>query len=161
MVLGFLFFGMISGCKKTDVPADHTLSEITAISISCGNDDRCCSYSFWAHKEDQIWLFDAQCYLPDQDVATVFHNYELSQPKMQIALRILEENKSIAYVENYKQPKKFSLSAVDETTYAFCLTFSDQKQYLSYDRQEDLEEYFYRLAEEYSKEYVTTQELQY
>ena len=37
---------------------------------------------------------------------------------------------------------------MDETTYGFCLTFSDGSQYVTLDYQKELEEYFYRLAEQ-------------
>ena len=36
---------------------------------------------------------------------------------------------------------------MDETTYSFCLTFSDGSQCVTYDAQEKLEDFSYRLAE--------------
>ena len=82
----------------------------------------------------------------------MFENREVSSNDMDALFEILEQSNSIAYVENYKKPKKFPFFEVmDETTYGFCLTFSDGSQYVTLDYQKELEEYFYRLAEQ-SKE---------
>lgn len=146
-----LFFGL-SGCKKTAESAKHTLSDITALSISSGNADRRYGYSFWVHKEEQDWLLNVACFLPEQETEIILENYELSNQDIEAIFDILEQNESIAYVENYKQPKKSLFSVMDETTYGFCLTFSDGAQYLSYERQNDLEGFFYRLAKRYHEE---------
>lgn len=146
-----LFFGL-SGCKKTAVSANHTLSDLTAISISSGNTDRRYGYSFWVHKEDQDWLLNAACFLPEQETETILENHELSSQDIEAIFDILEQNESIAYVENCKQQKKSLFSVMDESTYGFCLTFSDGTQSLSYDQQHDLEGFFYRLAERYHEE---------
>ena len=37
---------------------------------------------------------------------------------------------------------------MDETDYGFCLTFSDKSRCVTNDRKKELEEYFYRLAEQ-------------
>lgn len=139
------------GCQKAPQPAKHELSEITAVSISCGNMDRSHSYSFWAHKEDNGWLLDAECFTHTFETETKLENRELSGEDAEELLEILEQNESIAYAENYKEPKKFSAEVADETSYCFCLNFSDGNQYVTYDRQKDLETFFYRLAEKYDE----------
>lgn len=137
------------GCGKAPSPAKRTLSEITAVSIFCGNMDRSHGYSFWAHKEESGWLLDAECFTHHCETETTFKNRELNGEDAETLLEILKRNESIAYVENYKQPKKFTFQVADEETYGFCLTFSDGSQYATSNRQSDLEEFFYRLAEKY------------
>lgn len=137
------------GCQKTPKPAKHELSEVTAVSISCGNMDRSYGYSFWAHKEENGWLLDAECFTQNFEEETVFENCELDSEDAKALLEILKENESIAYARNYKEPKKSVFQVADEETYGFCLTFSDGSQYVTHDRQNDLEEFFYRLAEKY------------
>ena len=63
-------------------------------------------------------------------------------------LDILERNDSIAYAENYKKPMDSPFEVMDETTYSFCLAFSDGEQYNTLDSQGELEKFFYRLAEQ-------------
>lgn len=137
------------GCQKEPEPAKHELSQITSVSISCGNMDRRYSYSFWAHKEENGWFLDAECFTYNYETETLFNSCELDSEDEKTLLEILEENESIAYVENYTKPKKSAAHFVDETTYGFCLNFSDGSQYVTFDRQKDLEKFFYRLAEKH------------
>lgn len=150
MSILFLILSLF-GCQKAALPAKHELSEITAVSISCANIDRSYSYSFFVHKEENIWLFDAKCFTHNYETETVLNGYELGGNDAKILLEILEQNGSIAYVENYKKPKNLPVQVADDTTYAFCLTFLDKKQYVTYDRQSDLEEFFYDLAKKYDE----------
>lgn len=142
---------VLSGCQKSPEAAQHNLSEITSISISCGHTDRSYGYSFSAHKKESKWFFDAECFTQNHETETSFKNSELNADDIKALLEILEQNKSIAYVENYKKPKTASVHIADEDTYIFCLTFSDKKQYVTYGMQSDLEKSFYRLAEKYSE----------
>ena len=152
-VMGLLaIFAGLFGCNKTPKPAQHELSEISGVSLSCGHMDRSYGYFFWVHREQDKWLFNAECFTYDHEVETVFENREVRSNDMDALFEILEQSNSIAYVENYKKPKKLPFFEVmDETTYGFCLTFSDGSQYVTLDYQKELEEYFYRLAEQ-SKE---------
>lgn len=137
------------GCSKAPKPAQHELSEIRAVSISCGHMDRSYGYFFWIHPEQDKWLFDAECFTHGHEDETMFENREVSGKDMDALFEILERCDSIAYAENYKKPKKLPIFEVmDETTYSFCLTFSDGTQYVTCDRQKELEEFFYRLAEQ-------------
>lgn len=139
------------GCQKAPKPAKHELSEITAVSISCGHMDRSYGYSFGAHKEENGWFLNAECFTHNHEVETVLENRELNGEDAETILEILKQNESIAYVENYKKSKILPFHVVDETTYSFCLTFSDGNQYVTCDRQDDLEDFFYRLAEKYNE----------
>lgn len=137
------------GCQKASKPAKHELSEIKSVSISCGHMDRSYGYSFQIYKEENGWLLNAECFTHNYETETVLEKCELSGEDAKALLEILERNESIAYAENYSKPKKRSVRIADETTYGFCLTFSDGNFYATYDRQSDLEEFFYRLAEKY------------
>lgn len=143
-----LICGMF-GCQKAPKPAKHTLSEITAVSISCGHMDRSYAYSFGAHKEENGWLLDAECFTHNHEAETAFKGNKLGDDDAEALLEILKQNGSIAYAENYKKPKKFRFNIADETSYGFCLTFSDGSRYSTSDRQSDLEKFFYLLAEKY------------
>lgn len=134
------------GCNKAP---KHTLSEISEVSIACGHMDRSFGYLFWVHREQDKWLFDAECFTHDHMEETMFENREVSGKDMDTLFEILERSDSIAYAENYKKPKKLlPFEVMDETTYSFCLTFSDGSRYVTRDPQKELEEFFYRLAEQ-------------
>ena len=135
------------GCTKAPKPAQHTISEISDVSISCGHMDRSYGYFFWVHREQDKWLFNAECFTHDHEVETVFENREVSGQNMDALFEILEHSDSITYAENYKKPKAPLFEALDDTTYTFCLTFSDGSRYTTCDRQKELEEFFYLLAE--------------
>lgn len=136
------------GCNKAPKPAQHTISEISAVSISCGHMDYSFHYYFWIHKEQGKWLFDAECFTHNKEEETVFENREVSGEAMDELFEILERRDSITYAENYIKPKGSPFVVLDGTTYGFCMTFSDGKQYVTCDCQKELEEYFYRLAEQ-------------
>lgn len=139
------------GCQRSPEPAKHELSEIMSVSISYGNMDRSYGYSFRAHREENGWFFNAECFTHNYEVETVFEDRELDCEDAEALLEIMEQNESIAHVENYKAPKKLFFQVADEETYCFCLNFSDGSQYVTYDRQNDLETFFYRLAEKYDE----------
>lgn len=141
-------FAGLFGCGKSPKPAQHSLSEISAVSLSCGHMDRSYGYFFWVHREQDKWLLDAVCFTHDHEDETVFENREVRSNDMDALFEILEQSDSIAYAEKYKKPKNLHFEVLDETTYGFCLTFSDGSRYVTCDRQKELEEYFYRLAEQ-------------
>lgn len=138
----------LCGCKKEPKPAQHTLSDITSVSIFSGNMDRRYSYFFRIHKEEDKWLFDTECFTHDREEETAFENREIGSEYVDELLDILEKNDSIAYAENYKAPKSFPVfEAADESSCGFSLTFTDGSKYATEDTQSELEEFFYRLAE--------------
>ncbi len=141
-----LFCGLF-GCQKAQKSAKHDFYEITAVSISCGNMDRRYGYSFWAHKEENGWFWDAECFTHDYEREVTFENRELDDREVTTMLEILKQNDSIAYAENYKESKRFPFRVADEETYVFCLNFSDESRCVTSSRQNDLEKFFYRLAE--------------
>ena len=132
------------GCSKAP---EYTPEDIRSVSVSCGHMDYSHSYSFYLRKTENGWLFDARCFVDDHHKEVAFENRDVSNEDMKTLFEILERNDSIAYAENYKKPKKLPFEVMDETTYSFCLTFSDGSQYTTCDWQKELEEFFYRLAE--------------
>lgn len=136
------------GCHKAPKPTQHDLSEITAVSISCGHMDRRYGYFFWIRQEGDAWLFDAQCFTHDHEKETALEECAVDDGSISALFAILQRNDLIAYAENYQKPPKPPFEVMDETTYSFCLTFSDESQYMTYDRQNELEDFFYRLAEQ-------------
>lgn len=140
----------LCGCKKEPKPAQHQLSDVTSVSISLGNMDRRYGYYFLVHKEDGVWLFDAECFTHEREVETALENREVSSEYIDELFRILEQTDSIAYAENYKAPIRLPIKAMDESSCSFCLTFSDGTKCVTEDTQSELEEFFYRLAESLS-----------
>ncbi|MBP3305090.1 MAG: hypothetical protein J6L24_03880 [Oscillospiraceae bacterium] len=133
---------------KAPGPVRHELSETKGISISCCHMDRSFGYSFWIRREGDAWLFDAECFTHDHEVETVFENREVADGDRKALFAILERCGSISYAEHDRKPKKSPFQILDETTYCFCLTFSDGSRYVTRDRQKELEAFFYRLAEQ-------------
>lgn len=151
-MVALLMLCNLFGCKKTENTAKHGVSELSTVGISCGHMDMRYGYSFVIHKENGIWLFDANCFTQNYEIEANFENQEISDEDIQRLYRILEENGSIVYAENYVEPKRKTFNASDKETYGFCLTFSDGNQYITFDRQSKLEEFFYVLAEKYNSE---------
>lgn len=135
------------GCSKKPKPAQHALSDLSTVSIACCHMDRSYGYSFWIHREQDNWLFDADCFTQEHQEETILKGREVSDEDADVLFEILERNDSIVYAENYRKPKKLPYVILDETTYSFTLTFSDGSSYLTRDYQKELEEFFYRLAE--------------
>ncbi|MGN0661037.1 MAG: hypothetical protein ACI4JX_04880, partial [Oscillospiraceae bacterium] len=131
------------GCNNAPKPARHELSEISAVSIYCSHMDFSYCYSFRIHREQEKWLFDAKCFTHGHEKETVLENCEVGDDDMNALFEILEHNNSIAYAENYKKPMKSPFTVMDETVYGFCLTFSDGNQFVTYNVQKELEEFFY------------------
>lgn len=54
---------------------------------------------------------------------------------MDVLFEILERSDSITCAQNYKKSKDSPFEIMNETTYSFCLTFSDGSRYLTFDRE--------------------------
>lgn len=142
------FVSELSGCTA---PPKHTTTEISGVSISCGHMNRSYGYSFWVRADNSSMLFDADCYTGNYEIPTVLESVEISNDEYAELMKIIEEAQLIQYAENYKKPPKSPVFVSDETTYCFSLTFTDGENYLTYNRQEELENYFYALAEKYAE----------
>lgn len=153
------FISGIFGCRGTKDP-QHTTAEISGASISCGHMDRSFGYSFWVRADGDSLLLDADCYTHEREVETVLEAVEISESEFEELLKIVEDDGLIQYAENYKEPAKSPIIVMDETTYGFCLTFTDGKSFLTRDRQEKFESYFYTLAEKYAETHNIADDLE-
>lgn len=150
IVLAFLsFISGLFGCKgKTP---RHSAADIRGVSVSCGHSNRSFGYSFWVRTDSKSVLFDADCFTHNRETPTVLEAVEISESEFEELLKIVEEKQLIQYAEKYKKPPKSPFLVLDETTYAFNLTFTDGENFLTKDRQEELESFFYALAEKYAE----------
>ena len=150
------------GCtaKPRDAEPVHDISEVCMVSMGCGHMDYSCCYNFMLKRsaeeageagQDSGWYFEGGCFLRDEEERTDFEPTPVSSDSAAKLLDIIEANNTIAYAENYKAPKKLEIFALDETTYSFCIKFSDGQQYIISEmvpEQNELEEYFYDLGKE-------------
>lgn len=155
----------LTGCtaKPRDAEPVHDVSDVCAVSIACSHMDYSCCYNFMLKRsteeaakageagQDSGWYFEGGCFLRDEEERTDFEPTLVSSDSAAKLLHIIEANNTIAYVENYKAPKKLEIFALDETTYSFCIEFSDGQRYIISEmvpKQHELEEYFYDLGKE-------------
>ena len=147
------------GCTSEPRDAEplHDVSEVCMVSMGCGHMDYSCCYNFTLTRraeeagQDSGWYFEGGCFLRDEEERTDFEPTLVSSDSAAKLLHIIEANNTIAYAENYKAPKKLKIFALDETTYSFCIKFSDGQQYIISEmvpEQNELEEYFYDLGKE-------------
>ena len=161
LILMVVLAGLI-GCtaKPRDAEPVHDISEVCMVSMGCGHMDYSCCYNFMLKRsaeeaeearQDSGWYFEGGCFLRDEEERTDFEPTLVSSDSAAKLLDIIEANNTIAYAENYKAPKKLKIFALDETTYSFCIKFSDGQQYIISEmvpEQNELEEYFYDLGKE-------------
>lgn len=143
-MLGFSLFGLFSGCGRQMRPV-HSLQELTAVSIACGEMDRTHSYSFTARRDGERWLFDADCFVRDFAEEVTLRNVEPAAEDVRSMLELFETGGYIASVEQHRTSPR--PGAADGSTYSVCLTFSDGSRSVAALRPEALEQLFYRLAE--------------
>lgn len=111
--------------------------------------DRRYSYSFLLHSKDDSWYFEASCFTNEYESKTSISNCLVTAEEKEEVFDILERNDSIAFVEN-NTAKYNSQGVADGSSYGFALTFSDGTQLTADKRQDELEMFFYDLAEKYS-----------
>lgn len=138
------------GCKPKPATTVHAISDITAVAISCGEMDQSQSYSFWLHREDDLWLLDASCFTQQKEVETALTDCQITSEEIHAVFEILERNDSIVLSENQAKKATQGSRKTDGSVYRFVLTFSDGTQSTSASRQVELETFFYALAEKYA-----------
>ena len=136
------------GCGKAPRSARHTVSDITSVSVSCGHMNRNYAYSFRLHRQEGVWLLDAECHIHDKADEAAFESREVGETDARKLLELIDKNGLITYAEGFKKPKDSPIQATDEAIYGFCLGFSDSSRFMTSDRIEELEEAFYRLTEQ-------------
>ncbi len=125
----------------------HTKEDIVAISICYAQMERTQCYFFGAYRENNLWFFDAQCFLSDEQTEVRWEKEPLSPEEVEELFSILEETDVLSRLQTANQTKKLPLSVKDEETRVFCLTFSDSTQVSFDEEQPQLVQFFYRLAE--------------
>ncbi|MGN1126262.1 MAG: hypothetical protein ACI4RI_02370 [Ruminococcus sp.] len=141
------------GCNKNPVKPDR---ELTSVSISQNHMDRTYCYSFWVRKENDSYLFDAECILADDDnneySEVNFTDKEISQEEFEKFTRIDEKYDFIS-LKRPKKEKKFKFFALDETTTYFTVKYGDDafSLYPNGDGYSEVSESFFALAEKYNK----------
>lgn len=146
----------VSGCRKEpEKTPQHELSEIITLSMICSHMDYSYSYAFMLTREGDEWLLDAECCTQDDQEKTVISGRAISSEDVEVMYDLLENHDMIAYVESYEEPEESPFEILDETTYSFCLSFSDGSSYVTNsfgDAREELEDFFYRLAEAFAED---------
>lgn len=134
------------GCAGTSESPKHGLSELTSVSVSEAGMEQDGGYSFWIRLEDGNWVFEGECGIDGERVSVT--DAKVSGEEREELFSALEENGAVLYAENYKH-RKNSSRVSDGDSYGFVLTFSNGDRCVTYERQEYLERYFFRLAEKY------------
>lgn len=138
----------IFGCNKAP---EHTANDIRSFSISCNHMDFSFAYFFDIKKSEDGWLFSTECFTDGKSQHTEFENCPVTNEEVENLLDIIREKDVIDSLRRYKEPK-LKFHALDETTYYSSIGFADgesigAKTIVSGD---DIESYFYRLAEKYA-----------
>ena len=154
--------GLFGCTEKPGREPIHDTSEVRLVSIGCGHMDYSCCYDFMLKRSDEDgeiqvpdqgaeWLFEGGCFLRGEEERTEFEPTAVRNQSAETLLEIIKSNGIITYVENYKNPKKLNVHVLDETTYSFCIEFSDGQRYIVGNMvpgQWELEDYFYNLGKE-------------
>lgn len=140
--------GGLWSCSKAPAPASHTPEEITAVAISYAGMDRSVNYSFWLRNEADAWLFDATCFIHQNEVETELVGCPITAEEKDACVALLVENDTITYVENHSSTNQNH--AADAESTSIVLTFSDGTQCVASGTQPALEAFFYSLAETYA-----------
>lgn len=148
--MSILSFSSLFGCTEELPSAVHSVSQLRAVAISCSEMDQSYSYSFVLHNADDVWLLDASCFTQQNEVETELADCVISEEEINAVFDILEQDDSIAFIENYVAKQKNNKSAMDGSTYGFTMTFSDGIQLSADKRQSNLESFLYSLTEKYT-----------
>lgn len=142
----------LCGCTKKPVKPQ---SELTSISISQNHMDSTFCYSFGIRKENDSYLFDADCIIVDYDNNEYgevnFTDIVISQEEFEKFTRIDEKYNFIS-LKKPKREKKSKFFALDETTTYFTVRYGDDafSLYPNGECFEAVNELFFQLAEKYA-----------
>lgn len=146
------------GEKEPDRMPRHQVSELSRIFMRCSHSYINGCYSFELYREGEDWLFDADCFIEmvqegsNFPEAARFTGRKAAVADVEELYKILEAGGTVAYVENYKKPKKcpFEEEPLDAPSYGFSISFSDGSSYnteTAGEAMQELEGFFYGLAE--------------
>lgn len=155
--MSLFFVGCFWGCSNASPTPIHTTADVTLLSISCSEMDRSYSYSFWMHSGESGWLFDASCFVQQNELEVELIDCPLSEEEKSAVLSIIEESDCLESMKSTKKNQLMGGGTQDGSTYSFTLMFSDGTQLLDNKRQAELESVFYTLAEKYAPSATTEQ----
>lgn len=143
MLLLSATFGMF-GCSKA---SQQTISDIQAISVSCGHMDNSLSYSFFLQKNDDGWYLSANYAISSESPHIEYDDHLVSDEDAKDLLSIIDEQDIIKKLKHYKKPL-LSAYASDETIYYSTIRFSNGELIEARtDIGTEAISYFYQLAE--------------
>lgn len=140
------------GCNRNPIKPK---GELTSISISQNHMDSTFCYSFGIRKENDSYLFDADCIIVDYDNNEYgevnFTDKVISQEEFEEFTRIDEKYNFIS-LKKPKSEKKSKFFALDETTTYFTVRYGDDafSLYPNGECFEAVNELFFQLAEKYA-----------
>ena len=135
------------GCKK---PPEYTVNDIKTAAVSCSHMDFSMTYSFYLHREENVWLLDAEYATDTEQPRTEYANHCVSDEDVKELFKIIEAQETIKNLRRYKKPK-LNITVADETSYYTLLGFTDgEKLGAPIPADNNTEECFRRLAEKYA-----------
>lgn len=131
-------------------------NELTSVSISQSHMDRTYCYNFWARKENNRYLLNADCMIVDYDNNEAneinFTDTEISEEDFQQFKRLDEKYDFFSLLKPRKE-KKNMFFALDETISHFTVKYGDEvfSLYTNGDCYSEACKCFFALAEKYNK----------
>lgn len=151
LLMGILtLLGGMFGCEGRSI---YTADELTGISISCGQMDIRCCYSFALAKgSNDSWLFSSNCFINGLEREISIDECEISSEDVEEIISIVREKGLIERLQKQKKPLRLGFVS-DEESFSAHMSFSDGGAIDGdISLSGELEDCFYRLAEKYSKE---------
>ena len=155
----FLIMGIVTcvlslfGCANDPAKPD---GELTSISIYQNHMDSTFCYSFGIRKENDSYLFDADCILVDYDnneySEVNFIDKEITKEEFE-KFTNLDKKYDFISLKRPKKEKKSKIFALDETTAHFTVRYGEDtfSLYPNGDCYSEVSENFFALAEKYNE----------
>ncbi|MGN0488498.1 MAG: hypothetical protein ACI4HO_04475 [Ruminococcus sp.] len=142
-----------SGCKAKVKNLSPPEEQLTSVSIYQNHMDRTCCYSFSVRKEQNSYIFDADCMIKDNDeyYEVNFTDKEISEKEFEKFTKLDEKYNFISLRKsNIKKENMFF--ALDETITNFSVSYGDKSfsLYTSGDCYNEVYDCFIALAKKYS-----------
>lgn len=152
--MSILFTTMsLFGCKKNPVKPDRKL---TSVSIFQNHMDSTSCYSFGIRKENDSYLFDAECILVDYDnnkySEVNFTDKEITKEEFE-KFAGLDKKYDFISLKRPKKKKKNKFFVLDETITHFTVRYGEDafSLYPNGECFEAVNELFFQIAEKYNK----------
>lgn len=137
----------IFGCDRLP---EYTVDDIRSISISCGHMDYSRSYSFYLRKDENRWLLDADFSRDTEQARVEYENCPVAEEDVKELLAMVQKQNVTEKLRRFKKPK-IKVFVSDETSYYTSILFADGESFGAAALiSQDMEAFFYRLAEKYA-----------